>query len=477
MLKRTVFSLILAVFLSISSPPFAAQDSLDACASLVGDALALVDDMCFELGRNQVCYGHDLVDASFDGSIDEDFAAPGDIVDVIQLTSLTTSPLSVDTGSWGIALLSLQVNLPETLPGQNVTLIVFGATELVNEVSLQDQLPPPTMTAQSTGNANLRTGPGTDYGVAGTLTAGDAITLTGRNESGDWVRFELEGNSVWVYAPLLTIEGDITSLHVVEVGETAESIYTAPMQAFRLTTGIGEPACKEAPRDGLLAQTPANTTAHLQINGVEVTIGSTVFFSVPTDTILQASVIEGRVSLTAEGMTESATAGQTVQVLPQAPPNPPEAYDNDEVESVPTEVLPEPISAYWLNVPANAQWFDSGVELQAGQTFSLVATGQINLKADCVQDELAEGDTPCADYILGPGGGIIVVQEMGLTSILSTELIGALAGRVGDGAPFLVGGGGTFTAETTGTLQFGINDPTQWLHDNAGEFFVVVDVE
>ncbi len=35
-------------------------------------------------------------------------------------------------------------------------------------------------------NTNVRTGPSTDYAVAYRLTAGDEVTVVGRNEDGDW---------------------------------------------------------------------------------------------------------------------------------------------------------------------------------------------------------------------------------------------------------------------------------------------------
>ena len=41
-------------------------------------------------------------------------------------------PLNRQTGTWGLSLLKLQANLPDTNPGQNVTFLVFGDTSVDN---------------------------------------------------------------------------------------------------------------------------------------------------------------------------------------------------------------------------------------------------------------------------------------------------------------------------------------------------------
>jgi len=38
----------------------------------------------------------------------------------------------VNTGTWGLSLLKLQANLPNTMPGQNITFVVYGDTSVQN---------------------------------------------------------------------------------------------------------------------------------------------------------------------------------------------------------------------------------------------------------------------------------------------------------------------------------------------------------
>ncbi|MFN8447801.1 MAG: hypothetical protein U0521_04195 [Anaerolineae bacterium] len=100
------------------------------CPAFVDHALDAVGETCGALGRNQVCYGNRAVDALFDSSAPIDFADPGDRASILSLRHLTTAALRPDEDLWGVAVLALQVNLPDNLPGQNATFIVFGDAEL-----------------------------------------------------------------------------------------------------------------------------------------------------------------------------------------------------------------------------------------------------------------------------------------------------------------------------------------------------------
>ena len=105
------------------------QAQIDTCPAEVEAALNLVADGCSILGRNQVCYGHRLMDVQL-RSGDASLSEVGDIADVSDLLLLRTAPLSLETGDWGVAVFRVQANLPDTLPGQNVTLLVFGDAEV-----------------------------------------------------------------------------------------------------------------------------------------------------------------------------------------------------------------------------------------------------------------------------------------------------------------------------------------------------------
>ncbi len=77
---------------------------------------------------------------------------------------------------------------------------------------------------------NVRTGPGTEgYEVIGVLIAGQRAAALGRSPGGDWIQIAypgVEDNVAWVYAPLVTLEGQ-GFLPVVEPPPTPTPRVTA----------------------------------------------------------------------------------------------------------------------------------------------------------------------------------------------------------------------------------------------------------
>lgn len=119
-------SMVVVALLSVS----VAAGQAETCPTFVEQALDTVGETCGSMGRNQVCYGNNAVDAEF-GSADVRFDLPGDRAEVFDLNRLTTAPLQPDASIWGVAVLALQADLPDNLPGQNATFVVFGDTEVM----------------------------------------------------------------------------------------------------------------------------------------------------------------------------------------------------------------------------------------------------------------------------------------------------------------------------------------------------------
>jgi hypothetical protein len=390
-----------------------------------------------------------------------------------------------------VALLSLQANLPDTLPGQNVTFVLYGDTEITNQVVVDDA-PRTTLTAKSTGAINVRSGPGTNFVALGGLQAGDEITLDGRNEAGDWAQFDFDGEAAWAFVSLLEVEGDINALRPVIAGVDPE-VYTTPMQAFRLRTGIGQSDCADVPQDGLLVQSPDGTRVNFLANGVEVSLGSTAYFTAEDDDELTVSVLEGMAEVTTDDETQTVEAGYSVTVSSSAPPDEPDVYDSADVQNAPLDLLPKPISAPIVihGVDGAGGWVDSGIELASGQGFTVTAAGIVSVwpgcNANCQDGALAEIANPgvtcaalCAAVTTGPGGSASIsalVPSRSEFFVSPNDNIGALLGRVGEGgAPFLIGAGGTFAATSAGTLQFHINEDSAVAGDEVGAFVVQVTV-
>lgn len=103
------------------------------CPAIVENALNSIDAVCSEAGRNQACYGNVAIETRFHADVtDVTFADVGDIADVTAIQSMQLSPMDEVNGKWGVAMLRLQANIPDTLPGQNVTFLLFGDVEIAD---------------------------------------------------------------------------------------------------------------------------------------------------------------------------------------------------------------------------------------------------------------------------------------------------------------------------------------------------------
>lgn len=101
------------------------------CSDAAKQALQRAAQVCGNTGRNQACLGNAVAAAAPKPGASVLFQLPGDTVNLADLASLKLSSYGAD-GTWGIALLRVQANLPDTAPGQNVTMILFGDTQITN---------------------------------------------------------------------------------------------------------------------------------------------------------------------------------------------------------------------------------------------------------------------------------------------------------------------------------------------------------
>ena len=343
--------LVLLSFTTVLVQPAVAQT--ETCSVVVQQALAEVDEGCAATGRNQACYGYVSLEATPREGVQEFlFDKQGDLANVADLDTLRLSALDLENDQWGIALLKLQANLPETLPGQNVTFLLFGDVEIQNAVAPETEDAPEVVEISVTANggANIRSAPTTQSTIAGSLANGDTTIANGRNGDGSWLRIQIPESSDlgWVSASLLVPDGDVSTLSIVEGTDAAESF--TPMQAFYFKTGITETTCADAPADGILIQTPEGAgEITLRANDVDIQLGSTGFFQAVPGEEMTVSVVEGQGEVSSNGVSVTVPAGTQVTIpidenlSASGEPSDAQPYDPALVGNLPVEVLPEQI--------------------------------------------------------------------------------------------------------------------------------------
>ncbi|QPC82003.1 hypothetical protein G4Y79_20285 [Phototrophicus methaneseepsis] len=257
--RRAIFISVIGTLLTVGT--VLAQQT--QCYEFVQRAFASVDEYCSTTGRNEACYGNVALDAEPQVGVNEfHFSSVGDIENVTNIQSLKLYDLDESVGVWGIAFMRLQANLPDTLPGQNATVILFGDVSLENNDDLDSK--------------NL--------------------------------------------------------------------------QAFYLQTGLGRPSCSEVPQSGLLIQTPDGVEeVTFNINGVDVTLGSTVLFQAQPNAAMTITTVEGSAVVAIDDKNYTAIAGTRIHIpvdenlKPIAAPTLPEAYTEEDVQALPVSLLERPI--------------------------------------------------------------------------------------------------------------------------------------
>jgi hypothetical protein len=251
---------LLLVLGNVTSLPVAASgraSNKQLCQTVLDRALTLTEAGCIGTGRNQACYGYTAVHSKLQPGVDpitNRFSVGGDIVPVRSLALIRTDSLDLEQGTWGMAILKMQANLPDTNPGQNITFILFGDTSL---------------------------------------------------------------------------EPDSSSTN-----------------AFYLSTELGALTCKQIPQNSLLVRAPSQTTVTFSVNGVEIAASSIVVLRSSPGSGLSARVLEGHVSVTAQGQTVNLVAGQELSVpmrangrSPAGPPSRPKPAPREDSLDLPTNFL------------------------------------------------------------------------------------------------------------------------------------------
>ena len=277
------------------------------CPNIVKAALAVTNNQCARTGRNKACYGNNSATVEPQAGVTNlNFSNPGDIADLQAIRTLHLSGMDAATNQWGVALMRIQADLPDTSPQDNVTLLLFGNVDLT-DASPQASAVRPTQTAELL-NGQLSATPSETVLLTATPAAESNATVTA------------EPSPAYIYKP---------------------------MQAFYFKSGAGTSPCAEAPPDGILIQSPrGKQKVELSVDGVRLQLGSTVFLTAQPSGELVVKTIEGSVQVEAAGKQVTIPAGTQSAVKLDSnlnvtgAPGLPEPYGLPKVSVLPVRNLP-----------------------------------------------------------------------------------------------------------------------------------------
>ena len=136
----------------------------------------------------------------------------GSLLDVTCHAPLNTRMTRISVGSvvivFGRADLDYNVFSDDDLLIKNCGVVL--ASEEAARASSSQATPTPRSTLPTflvdSGNVNVRAGPGVNYEVIGAVSEGQSFIITGKNEQGDWLRFQYQGKEGWVAAYLMDVQ-------------------------------------------------------------------------------------------------------------------------------------------------------------------------------------------------------------------------------------------------------------------------------
>ncbi len=176
-------------------------------------------------------------------------------------TANTVAALLLPTATLTTIRISLPLPTPTPtrgeLPTVSVDLPITPTAEVVTPtVAVVLPLPTDTLIARPVVKAlnslNVRNGPGTDYWVVNTLAQNAQAEIAGKNVDASWWQITLaDGTTGWVYAPLVEVSGDSTTIAFVD----------APLPPPTATaTSLPPVEIQNTPQPVVAESTPAEAT-------------------------------------------------------------------------------------------------------------------------------------------------------------------------------------------------------------------------
>lgn len=295
-MKRRI---LVVVFTLLSAISITSAQSTATCASIIEEAFTDVGTNCANLDNNTLCYGYDSVTAEFVEDIantpdEPTLEQPSDRVNLIDLNSITTAPLSVEDEEYGLAVLRTQANLPtSTIDDQAVVLVSMGEVTIVDEVPVDQKFVPQdvvniTVESESGSTQFVSFPPDWDNRASeevATIENGEVFEVDAITTDGEWLRANYQYDSTsfssrstaWVNVNDVNQDADLSNLAAMT------PLSRAPFQSISLTNEFDDPSCDEQPQSQLLVQGPSTIESELTINNLDVRVSSTMIAYIVSD--------------------------------------------------------------------------------------------------------------------------------------------------------------------------------------------------
>ena len=121
---------------------------------------------------------------------------------------------------------------------------------------------PERLVVTVTANANVRSGPDTEYDVRFWLTEGTVVTVTERNTEGDWLQIEHGAQTGWIFAALTDA--------VIDVQESMPEDLEPEPTKDRAITMVPEPT--EEPTEEAMPESTTETPPTVAVTGTVVNL-------------------------------------------------------------------------------------------------------------------------------------------------------------------------------------------------------------
>jgi hypothetical protein len=272
-----LFPLFLLILLSLSlAPASLAQDEFSVNALPDIQRMQVLADACADLELNTLCYGGGSVQVTTDGTT----TTLSEVGARLPLAGVQRIETTVDEAActWGGVVLKLQGTAGASQPG--MTYVALGNVVLENATAPENFFAPatPQQVSVNTDNLNFRAAPSMEAEVIGQFDTGALLNADALSADGAWLRVESEGVTGWVAREFTQSETDLNTLPALN--ESAKGW----MQDFRLHTAPS--ACPATLPSLLVIQTPGHDRVPLNVNGMEISVGSTIAFNTLSDNAL-----------------------------------------------------------------------------------------------------------------------------------------------------------------------------------------------